>query len=80
MLDPFSRSSCTVDTMPLPAAQCRGLEQNTRVSMFYPSVNCLMYHNVIYNLIIIIIIIRTFIKRHKSGNIHSEALYMSMYT
>ena len=27
-----------------------------------------------------IIIIRTFIKRHKSRNIHSEALYMSMYT
>ena len=30
-------------------------------------------------LIIIIRIIRTFIKRHKSGNIHSEALYMSIY-
>ena len=27
-----------------------------------------------------IIIIRTFIKRHKSRNIHSEALYMSTYT
>ena len=30
--------------------------------------------------VVIIIIIRTFIKRHKSGNIHSEALYMSIYT
>ena len=28
----------------------------------------------------LIIIRRTFIKRHKSGNIHSEVLYMSMYT
>ena len=30
--------------------------------------------------VIIIIIIRTFIKRHKSRHIHSEALYMSKYT
>ena len=28
----------------------------------------------------IIITRRTFIKRHKSRNIHSDALYMSMYT
>ena len=30
--------------------------------------------------VVIIIIRRTFIKRHKSRNIHSEALYMSIYT
>ena len=37
-------------------------------------------NHIIEGVVIIIIIRRTFIKRHKSGNIHSEALYMSMYT
>ena len=32
------------------------------------------------NLLMIIVIRRTFIKCHKSRNIHSEGLYMSTYT